>query len=51
MSIEALPATAAAASEETREYRFKSNRGARRAATSGWCSSSSGAWPRSTGWS
>ena len=29
MSVEALPATAAAASEETREYRFRSNRGAK----------------------
>src|SRR5881275_453242 len=29
MSVEALPATAAAASEETHAYRFRSNRGAR----------------------
>src|SRR6187431_2732176 len=29
MTIEALPATAAAASEETRQYRFKSDRGAK----------------------
>jgi multiple sugar transport system permease protein len=29
MTVEALPATAAAASEETRAYRFRSNRGAR----------------------
>jgi len=29
MSVEALPATAAAASEETREYHFRSDRGAR----------------------
>jgi multiple sugar transport system permease protein len=29
MSVEALPATAAAASEETRAYRFRSNRGAK----------------------